>query len=434
MAAPKASSISVNLSWKDFASNYYIYNWKPERNAFVYAGENGVHDYKTLIDFGDTSDPKMHDVLIVFGPEITKEKWNNKTEVHIKFRAGKDVDTEIIVDDFEFVYYGGTCGGEEHSYSVSWASIEWPKELTSEEAKIGLPKTFYGRVNIPGLTNATVNKSEFLMGVRAQFGVMKVGVDPDYTWYEAEVNEAFNDGSGIGNAFGDNDEYKYTYSFESAGQYKYEFRFSADNGKTWTQTSAFQDIGDHTGTGTANVSELSDKDIIWNGDFSIWSDTDPAVPWLWTSDEGTIEKATFNSNPALKVSVTKGSKAKSALRSHTFEISDSAKLPQKIAFKLATDQTVTMSILLKCGSQSYYYKWNKTDHFVTNKSWQYQDNNVPLTIDFGNNDLNETWIDTSNVTAANWNGKTCSLEFKFGSDSSNDRWAIFDDIVIVPAE
>ena len=268
------------------------------------------------------------------------------------------------------------------------------------------------------------------MGVRAQFGSRPRNADMDYEWKEAEINEAYNDGTGIGNAFGGNDEYKYTTKFE-AGEYEYAFRFSADNGKTWKKTSEFPDEGDHTGTAYANVNALP-KDVISNGDFSRWiSDKEP---WLWTTADGSFEKETSSENPALKVLADKGSGAKSVLKSHTFEISDTAARPQKIALKLATyqDNKLTISILLDCGENSkFYYKWNTTGkYFERNTQNQFAYKN--LEINLGGNVLKDTWIDTSAITAENWNGKTCYLEFKFGGNASDDRWAIFDDITIVP--
>ena len=424
LATIKSSKVAISFHWGSSGNNvFYAYYWDGNGH-FVYNDKKPTtYNYDNPINFGDT---EMKEVTIIFGTEITEEIWHKSEDKFIRFKYGKGADYEIRVDDFELVYYGGECGGEEHNYSVGWASIQYPKDSDNYTFRLDYPVTFYGRVYIEGLTDQTVNSSEFLMGVRAQFGVKAEG-DADYEWYEASVNETSS------NSFGNNDEYQYTYVFTEPGNYEYKFRFSADNGKTWTETSAFSDEGDHVGTAHANVPELSDKDIIWNGDFSVWaSDTEP---WLWTTDKGSFEKVGSGENPALKVSATKGSSAKSVLKSHSFEISDTAALPQKIAFQLATDTKVTISILLDCGEGSkFYYKWNKTDHFVSNGSWQYNESNNPLAINFGNSDLNDTWIDTSAITAENWNGKSCTLEFKFGGDSSNDRWAIFDNFTIVPAE
>ena len=436
LATIKPSKLAVSFHWGTGNTyTYYAYNWDETKKRFFLdptPTKHNTYDYTKIIDLGDTD---FHEVEIVFGDEITEEIWHNTTESKfIRLKTGKNTDDfEIRVKDFEFIYYGANCA-ESKNYKVDWASIEHPKKLTSEDVKIGLPQTFYGRVNIPGLTNATLNKSEFLMGVRAQFGIRAKNAEMDYEWHEADVNEAYNDGSGIGNAFGENDEYQYTYTFLSAGEYEYAFRFSPDNGKTWKKTSEFPDNpdnpDDHTGTGSATVPELA-KDTILNGNFSTWiSDSEP---WLWTSDNGILQKAVISGNSALKVSATKGS-AKSVLKSHSFEISDTAALPQKIALKLVPyqDNKLTISILLDCGENSKsYYKWNKTEHyFEPNNQFQYKN----LEINFGNSNLNDTWIDTSAITAENWNGKTCYLEFKFGEDKNNNRWAIFDDITIVPAE
>ena len=387
----------MNLFWEDFGNNYYTYNWDPTSKVFLYAGEDNPrqHDYSKTIDFGDSN---FHNTAIVFGPEITEELWRNKNQLHIVFRAGKDVDSEIIVDDFEIVYFGGECGGTT-SYEVGWAHLQWPESVNE---KAGKAIDFYGRVYVAGLTDATPNQSEFVFGIKAQFGVKKTS-DTDYTWYDAKVNNA------TANDFGNNDEYTYKHSFMEVGEYNYTFRFSADNGATWTNA-------DHAFTATITANPTVQID---NADFSSWTD---GLPTGWVTKTGFTYE---NIEGALHVTHASVAKAAYAFDSPNFTTTNDTLLPLGITFKLATDGTSKISINLNCGGTQKFYNWNGTA-FINGTQNTY--NVVNLT------SMTETGIvfGTNDMTAAFWNGKTCKLEFKQGKEAAFD--ITVDDFQIVYPE
>ena len=393
IAAPKSSSISVNLFWEDFANNYYTYNWDPISKVFVYAGVDNPrqHDYTKLIDFGDSN---FHNTAIVFGPEITEALWRNKDELHIVFRAGKDVDSEIIVDDFEIAYLGGECG-DTTSHTVGWAHTQWPESVNENAGKA---IDFYGRVYVAGLTDATPNQSEFVFGVKAQFGVKKTS-DTDYTWYDAKVNHASN------NDFGNNDEYTYKHSFMEAGEYNYTFRFSADNGTTWTNA-------DHAFTATITSNPTVQID---NADFSSWTD---GVPTGWVANTNTtferIELPENSGNYVLAVGRVQQANGNNgyAFDSPEFTTTAETLVPTALKFKLATDKTSKISINLNCGGTRKFYNWS--DGAFVNAG-----NNQYAAVDFGNTTMNTVTIDlTTSVDATFWNGKTCKIEFKYGKNAA----------------
>ena len=277
----------------------------------------------------------MHDTYIVFGPELDSY-WPGTDELHIRIRTGNKTtyggDTSIIIDDFEPVYYGGTCGGS-HTYTVGWANTQWP---TSVNAVAGTTDTFYGRVWIKGLTDKTVNRSEFIMGVRAQFGVGAKGADfKDYTWYDAKVNAVEN------SEFGNNDEYKYTHMFKDKGEYDYAFRFSADNGKNWTYA---------VNKGTATISPLLRVQIP-NADISQWEDD--STPTGWVAKTGTtFTQAGSESNRALTAVHASAGKAGYAFDTPEFITTEDTLIPTKLNFKLTTnDANSQISINLNCGEK-----------------------------------------------------------------------------------
>ena len=396
IAAPKASSISINLFWQDFAQNYYVYNWNPTNKVFEYAGDEDPrqHDYNTLINFGDSD---FHETYIVFGPEITEDIWRSKEQLHIVFRAGKDVDSEIIVDDFELVYYGGECNNVSGGpYSIGYAHTQWPLTVNAD---LGTKTTFYGRVYIAGLTDATVNKSEFMMGVRAQFGIRPKDADMDYEWLDALVNTANGDS-------GNDDEYMYEYTFLSAGTFEYSFRFSADNGASWHRA-------DNSGTATITSNPIVQ---IANADFSAWTDGENPAPESWVAKDATLAKADLGEgNYALNATHASTNSNGFAFNSPEFMTAADAKVPTALNFKLATDRTSKISINLNCGT-TLNYNWN-----TTNKIFAKEGNNQYRVVDLGDTDMHQMSIDlTTSVDAAFWQGKTCKIEFKYGKNAAYD--------------
>ena len=240
MAINEPSLVSINLRWGT-VNNYFTYNWDDTSKVFVNTAINQTQ--YSPVNFASSG---MNETAIIFGSEMTAEAWRGKSfEIAIKYgyRFKDDgvnytyYNFDITVDDFELVYFGGECNNVP-ARTVGWANTQWP---TSVEGGVGIENTIYGRGWIEGLTDQTVNKSVALMGVKAQFGIKSQSSD-NYQWYDAEVVEAYNSDLGY------NDEYMYSYKFNEIGIFEYTFRFSADNGKTWTIAENY---------GTATISALT---------------------------------------------------------------------------------------------------------------------------------------------------------------------------------
>ena len=411
MAAPKASPVSLNLYWGSGSNDYYAYNLEASSNAYIFSGTTNprFHDFDKRVDFGDTSDPKMHDVMIIFGSEIA-DKWQGNENLQLAFRAGKKNtygETEIIVDDFELVYYGEACSNVATTYTVGYAGLQSP---ASVEGYVGMEDTFYGKLWVEGLTNVTYNQTIYLMGVRGQFGVKPQGADDtEYTWYDAAPNLK-------NTTLGNDDEYMYSHTFSETGNFDYTFRFTTDNGYNWPMAS--------TEPGSATIF-APEANQIPNSNFEYWN-ANVSAPQLWIAGTGTFERNGTDGDYELKVSRASGSND-TAFKSKEFNVSSDAKLPTKITFNLATDGEVRISIGLHCGSQEWKYIWDvdNKDHFKSNGSHQYK------AVDFEDEAFHPTWIDTSDITdPALWNGKTCYLEIRYGSNSTAVS-AKFDDFQIV---
>ena len=327
--------------------------------------------------------------------------------MQLAFRLGKSStygETDITVDDFEFVYIGGECNNAP-SYTVGWAHTQWPASVEGYE---GLSDTFYGRVYIEGLTDQTVNKSVPLMGVKAQFSYRAKGSDSEITdefWSDAEINIAEN------NDFGNNDEYVIkNFSFPFEGEFEYMFRFSADNGHTWT-------IAENYGIAKILLPEASQ---IPNGDFKYWSDNNPQN-WTIGNNVGLSKWDRGDANGfAAKVTAVSSLSAKDIFTSGEFVVPD-GKIAKEITFDMATDQAIKPKIGINCGSTKWY-GWDSTEghnYFSASKS-QF------VSIDFGdNNQLHQTSVQLDSTTTTG----TCKLIVRYTADAN--AWAAFDNFTVV---
>ena len=428
MATNAPSYVAINIRWNDGTGDkYHSYEWNELSQAFVYYQDN-TNSFN-LVDLGNTA---LKKTAIIFGSEITEESWRGKNFT-LQFRyKTKSVtnDFDISIKNFKFVYYddveineGDTCVKEE-AKPITWATITWPKSV---EGYVGTADTFYGRVNINGLTDTTENwdKSVALMGVKAQLCVRPKYSDMLYT--DCNDAKAVVSDHSDGEAFGGNNEYEVPYTFENTGDYEYTFRFSSDNGKNWTWIDYAWE--NSTNIAYATILEVLD-DTIPNGDFKYWSGDNP---YLWTVKDSKFSKITVdeeNKDYALQVKRTNGS-AGAVFDTPKFKISGS-KFPSKITFKIATDTKVKMSLQLCCANTcgTNYYPWNKNEGAFTNANNNYND---PVT--FGNTDFkyNTEIRFGSEVADSFWQGKECYIEFRYGGDS-NEVWAKFDNFTIVPAE
>ena len=420
MAAKQPSPVVVNLMWGEGGNDYYSYNWNALSNAFLVDKSNNhrTNDFNNAIDFGDTENPQMHDVVVIFGPEMN-DKWQNNSNLQLVLRLGKSStygETEITVDNFELVYFGGECNNVP-ARTVGWAAIKHPHSI---EGYAGTTETLYGRVWIDGITDQTVNKSVALMGVKAQCCSRPKDSDMLYTnCKDAEVNIAENsEGS---NAFGNNDEYKCDYPFNEAGEFEYIFQFSADNGNTWKKTTDFSSDGDFTAQGYANIL-APEANQIPNGDFKYWIN-DTTNPQLWTiSNVDSSEKTTVSGNDALTLNRNKNANSGGVLvlTSPDFTVSDDAKLPTELAFNLTVNnETTAMSMKLICGSSSQDYIWSTNKFAPSNNKY----NTLP-------SGLNNTKIEFGEeMTESFWQGKTCRLEIRYSK--AGNCSATFDDFRFV---
>ncbi|MGI6394907.1 MAG: hypothetical protein ACOX2F_09340 [bacterium] len=107
---------------------------------------------------------------------------------------------------------------------MGWCIIQHPKTVSGKK---GDEVTVYGRVYVEGITDQTVDGVDENPLVVAQIG----GAPPEYPVEEwDDVWDYALPFAGYGN----DDEYKATFTVDFVGEINYLFRFSADGGNTWT--------------------------------------------------------------------------------------------------------------------------------------------------------------------------------------------------------
>ena len=127
--------------------------------------------------------------------------------------------------------------------AVDWCRLQWPLEV---DALPGEEATYYGRMFAEGLTDRTpgVDTHPNFVG---ELGYGPDGSDPAagaWTWAPAAPTPDW-DGEAAGEA--NNDEYQATLAAPAVGTYDFAYRFSADNGQSWT----YCDSGEGTTDGYA---------------------------------------------------------------------------------------------------------------------------------------------------------------------------------------
>jgi hypothetical protein len=103
--------------------------------------------------------------------------------------------------------------------AITWCSYLFPTSFT---AKTNTATQAYGRYYIDGITT----KSTMFSAIRVELGYYRSGESPDTAKY-AEAQFAGQSGN--------NHEYNCSLSFPSAGTYKYFYRFSGDEGYSWSK-------------------------------------------------------------------------------------------------------------------------------------------------------------------------------------------------------
>jgi hypothetical protein len=139
--------------------------------------------------------------------------------------------------------------------AVDWCTIQWPASTTSQPGAATEP--IFGRVFEQGCTDGN-KKCE---AMKAEAGYGPSGTDPSsspssFTWLPATYNASHTED--------DNDEYSATLSVAAEGTYAYAYRFSLDEGATWT----YCDLdGSGNGLQTAQLGALTvstqSKSIGW---------------------------------------------------------------------------------------------------------------------------------------------------------------------------
>ncbi len=133
---------------------------------------------------------------------------------------------------------------------IDYCILQFPKSLDAAPETSAGP--VYGRVYVPNLTTASGNQSQ----IEGEAGWGTLGSVPDSTWSWSPA--VFNPScSGCGNNY----EYDSMISTGATGSYALAFRFSTDNGATWTNCDAAGDTAPATyspanqGTLTVSVSD-----------------------------------------------------------------------------------------------------------------------------------------------------------------------------------
>jgi hypothetical protein len=124
---------------------------------------------------------------------------------------------------FHFQRMGSLTAGDR---TIGWCNLQFPTELS---VAAGQPAgDFFGQVFVDGCTAGAAE----CQGLRAELGLGPDGVDPSanpgaFTWLSAGYNP--------GHTGDDNDEFRAAATAPAqAGSYRFLFRFSGDNGASWT--------------------------------------------------------------------------------------------------------------------------------------------------------------------------------------------------------
>ena len=107
--------------------------------------------------------------------------------------------------------------------NIDWCNLHWPAETNTQPATP--TGEVYGRVYVDGVTGGGSDPGV----IDGELGFGPLGGDPrstpgDYTWSAASFN--ISDGN--------NDEFQATMTPTTLGDFSYAYRFTADDGATWT--------------------------------------------------------------------------------------------------------------------------------------------------------------------------------------------------------
>jgi hypothetical protein len=122
--------------------------------------------------------------------------------------------------------------GSGSALEVNYCNMQYPNPTVSGSA--GDSVTFYGRIYEVLNGNPLTGNGSASSQITAQFGYAPANgngsakSNPEYeaawTWATATFNQTY----------GSNDEYLYTLTLPATGSYNFTYRFSVDNGASWT--------------------------------------------------------------------------------------------------------------------------------------------------------------------------------------------------------
>ena len=116
-------------------------------------------------------------------------------------------------------------GGPDTDVTIDWCVLQHPSSTTTTINTA--TELIYGRVYSAGCTESTA----FCSDISAQLGYGDSSVDPStspgsYEWLDATYNS--------GHTSDNDDEWQVSIVPDTAGTYGYAYRFSGDDGTTWT--------------------------------------------------------------------------------------------------------------------------------------------------------------------------------------------------------
>jgi hypothetical protein len=165
---------------------------------------------------------EANDVSVVsdFKIEATTPEVDESGEVAVKVALSSGT-SATLPEGFQY----GSGGDTLNRYEIGWCKLQHPPSATTVVGSKAGP--IYGRVYVEGCTKG----DQHCEPVRAQVGWGQKGVDPstspgDFQWSDASYNPEHTSN--------DNDEFKTTVTPNETGTYAYTYRFSVDEGRTWT--------------------------------------------------------------------------------------------------------------------------------------------------------------------------------------------------------
>ncbi len=175
----------------------------------------------------------VEESAVTFGQEEAETTFVSATELDVVTPGGEpgfvdvtvnnpDGEVSTLEEGFEYVV------DETDPLEIGWCNLQYPSETTTSVDTETEP--IFGRVYVEDCTGAET-ECESIIG---QVGFGPDDVDPtessgEYEWSDADYNPGYP-GEGESN----NDEHMGTLTPSTEGSFGYAFRFSGDDGESWT--------------------------------------------------------------------------------------------------------------------------------------------------------------------------------------------------------